>query len=72
MNTVAEIPDDYTFVVDVQDIGPIRDRFDPDAEYDTYFVQVQDGDYAAVYGIMGIVPSLSKPVTRLTGGPPIP
>jgi hypothetical protein len=32
---------------------------------DSYFVAVKDGDYAEIWGMAGIVPYLSKLVTRL-------
>jgi len=63
---VNNIPEDFTFVSDSQDVEPIKEHLGEIAnDYDAFFVKIQDGDYEAVYGMVGIVPYLSKLVTRL-------
>lgn len=61
--TVNDIPAEYQFVSDSQDVSAIKDSIGPAAaEYDSFFVLVGDGDYIAVYGMDGSVPSLGKRV----------
>jgi hypothetical protein len=54
------------FVSDSQDTEAIREHIgDCAAGYDSFFVAISDGDYAEVWGMCGIVPYLSKLVTRI-------
>ncbi len=66
MRTVACLDDSLQFISDSQDVEPIREHIGTDSDgYDSFFVRVQDGDYAEVWGMCGIVPRLSKLVSRL-------
>lgn len=59
---------DLQFISDSQDTAAIRFDFGPEwdgFEYDSYFVRVDDGEYKEVWGMCGIVPLLSKLVTKL-------
>jgi hypothetical protein len=54
--------DRYTVVfMDVEPNGISRDCED----YDSFFVETANGDYTEVWAMCGIVPRLSKLVTRL-------
>lgn len=66
INYVRDMPDDFQFSSDSQDVQAIKDHLGelPD-DYDSFFVLIGDGDYIAVYGMFGIVPSLSKHVYRV-------
>jgi hypothetical protein len=62
---VAQFGPEYSFVSDSQDTAPIKESV-PDAKnYDAFFVLSGDGEYTAVWGMVGIVPYRSKLVTRL-------
>lgn len=59
---------DLQFVSDSQDTAAIRYDFGPawdGFDYDSYFVKAKDGEYKEVWGMAGIVPYLSKIVTRV-------
>lgn len=59
---------DLQFVSDSQDTAAIRFNFGPNRDgfdYDSYFVRVEDGEYKEIWGMSGIVPHMSKLVTRL-------
>lgn len=49
------------FVSNSQDVTPINREFR--RKFDSYFVSIEDGDYAKVYGMEGIVPHLNREVT---------
>lgn len=56
------------FVSDSQDTAAIRFDFGPNwdgFDYDSYFVRAEDGEYKEIWGMSGIVPYMSKLVTRL-------
>lgn len=57
--------DVFTFVSDSQDVQSVRDNVEGTAEYDSYFVRIEDGDYAEVYGMRGIVPKLDKAIHKI-------
>ena len=66
MTAVAALPKDLQFISDSQDVQVIRDYLGERAgNYDAFFCRVQNGDYAEVWGICGIVPYNSKLTTRL-------
>lgn len=68
VSTVAAMGDHLQFVSDSQDTASIRFDFGPSwdgFEYDAYFVAIADGEYTEIWGMCGIVPYLSKLVTRL-------
>ena len=54
---------DLVFVSDSQDVEAIKEHFGnhPDIEdYDSFFVEVGDGEYTEVFGMEGIVPHYDK------------
>lgn len=62
---VANLPD-LQFLSDSQDVQAVKDYIGKSAfPYDAFFVSVSDGDYSEVWGIIGIVPYLSKLTTKL-------
>ncbi len=64
---VANIPHEFQFISDSQDTASIKEYLgEVAAAYDAFFVRVSDGDYDAVYGIVGIIPYKSKLATLLT------
>jgi hypothetical protein len=66
MRTVANLGQHLQFISDSQDVQAIRDHLGEDAgNYDAFFVDVQNGDYVEVWGMVGIVPHTSKLVSRL-------
>lgn len=66
MNTVNQIPEEAIFVSDSQDVIEIKNIVGEKAEpYDSFFVIVGDGEYKAVWGMVGIVPYLSKLVSKI-------
>jgi hypothetical protein len=66
MTAVAALPSELQFVSDSQDVAPIKEYIGADADgYDAFFVHVEDGDYTEVWGIVGIVPYLSKLTSRI-------
>lgn len=66
VTAVRMIPQSAQFVTDSQDVQAIKGHIGGIAyDYDSFFVIVGDGDYAAVWGMCGIVPHLSKLVTQL-------
>jgi hypothetical protein len=56
--SITQIPDSLMFVSDSQDVKPINDLYD--TEYDSFFIQVSDGEYNLVIGMYGIIPYLDK------------
>ena len=66
---VRNIPhdDSIIFVSDSQDVDAVKDHIGlaDEYDYDSFFVVVANGDYTAVWGMVGIVPYLTKPVYRL-------
>jgi len=66
MSAVGALPQELQFVSDSQDVAPIKEHIgESAADYDAFFVHVQNGDYAEVWGICGIVPRNTKLTTRL-------
>lgn len=70
VSTVLSLNDrtDLQFISDSQDCASIRYDFGPQwngFEYDSYFVAIADGEYKEVWGMCGIVPYMSKLVTKL-------
>ena len=66
MRVVANLGQHLNFISDSQDVQAIREYLGEDAgNYDAFFVDVQNGDYVEVWGMVGIVPYLSKLVSRL-------
>ena len=64
--TVSELPAALQFVSDSQDVDAVKEHIGQAAqEFDSFFVNVQDGDYSEVWGMCGIVPLNSKMVTRI-------
>lgn len=66
MTAVAALPTELQFVSDSQDVQAVRESLgEIAAEYDAFFVNVGDGEYTEVWGIVGIVPYNTKLTTRL-------
>lgn len=66
MRTVANLGQHLQLVSDSQDVQAIREHLGEDAgSYDAFFVDVQDGEYVELWGMVGIVPYNSKLVSRL-------
>jgi hypothetical protein len=66
MRTVAKVPEEAQFVSDSQEVNSIKEYLGKKAnKFDSFFVIVGDGDYEAVWGMMGIVPLLTKNLTKL-------
>lgn len=66
MSAVGSLPNELLFVSDSQDVKVIKEHIGETAnDYDAFFVNVSDGDYTEVWGIVGIVPYLSKLTSRL-------
>lgn len=62
---VANLPH-LQFVNNSQDVAAIKEHIGKDADdYDSFFIAIKDGDYTEVWGMVGIVPRLSKLVSRL-------
>lgn len=63
MKTIAQLKTSgLTLLVDSQDTEELKKEF-PD--YDSFFVEVGEGEYTQVWGFVGIVPYLSKFVSKL-------
>lgn len=53
-------------VTDAQDVKPLKDYLGEIAsDYDSFFVEVKDGEYSEVWGFCGTVPYLSKLTTKI-------
>ena len=66
MRVVANLGQHLNFISDSQDVQAIREYLGEDAgNYDAFFVDVQNGEYVEVWGMVGIVPYNSKLVSRL-------
>lgn len=57
---------DYLTWVDLsQDIEAIHEHIPESQRYDTFFVDIQDGEYVEVWGMYNTVPYLNKLVYRV-------
>ena len=66
MSAVGALPHELLFLSDSQDVESIKEHVGDSAiGYDAFFVHVADGDYAEVWGIVGIVPYNTKLASRL-------
>lgn len=66
MTAVAALPHDLMFVSDSQDVKPIKEHIGETARgYDAFFIRIENGDYVEVWGIVGVIPMLSKLTSRL-------
>lgn len=66
MSVVGALSPALQFVVDSQDVAPIKTDLGAVADgYDAFFVGIENGDYTEVWGICGIIPYSSKLTTRL-------
>jgi hypothetical protein len=66
MRLVAHLGQHLQLITDSQEVYAIREYLGKDAgNYDAFFVDVQNGDYAEVWGMCGIIPYNSKLVSRL-------
>jgi hypothetical protein len=58
---ISDLNNNLILVTDSQDATNIKEylgRIGDD--YDSFFVKVEDGDFAEVYGFYGIIPELNK------------
>jgi len=60
---VKDLPDTLQFISDSQDTEAVKKDFG--AEFDSFFVEIGDGDYLIVYGMYGIIPYLNKHVYKI-------
>jgi hypothetical protein len=61
-----ELPQNALFMSDSQDVKAIKTYVGEIAnEFDAFFVVLGDGEYLAVYGIYGVIPYLTKTVTKI-------
>lgn len=51
---VAELNPKLQFISDSQDVQAIRESIGQGQEYDAFFVDVADGEYTEVWGMVGI------------------
>jgi hypothetical protein len=66
MRTVACLTGEFQLVSDSQDVVPIKEHIGEAANgYNAFFVRIENGDYVEVWGMCGIVPYLSKLISRL-------
>jgi len=66
MRTVANLGQHLQLITDSQDVQAIREYLGKDAgNYAAFFVDIRNGEYAEVWGMVGIVPYLSKLVNKL-------
>lgn len=66
IQTVADIPDDYTLVQDSQDLQAITESTGIDlSDYGCLFVLAVDGDYSAIYGCSTYIPYMDRSVDKL-------
>ena len=61
--TCSDVPFSYILLTDSQDTQPVREDFGCD--YDSFFVQIENGDYLHVYGFYGIMPTSDRRVYRV-------
>lgn len=65
LNVVRNLRPGLRFISDSQDVEAIKEHLGPEASgYDSFFVEVADGDYKEVWGMVGIVPHLDKRVSQ--------
>lgn len=63
---VRDLPKDAQFVSDSQEVAAVDYHTgNQPGDFDSYFVQIGDGDYAAVWGMYGTVPHLTKKVYKV-------
>ena len=67
---ISEIPTDYVLVTNSNDVADIKNLYGMEqewADYDGMFVLFDDSgaDYKDIYGFIGIIPRLDKPVYLL-------
>lgn len=60
--TVRDVPSDYEFTHDSTEVRQINSQIDGGADYDSFFVQQNDGEITGCYGMYGIVPYNSREV----------
>lgn len=66
MRTIANLPVHFVLVTDSQDVEATKEYLPEFAQgYDSFFVEVLDGDYGQVWGFCGTVPYLSKLTMRV-------
>lgn len=59
---VREVPESCQFVTDSTEVDHLNRQIDGGASFDSFFVEVGDGEYTRVYGMYGIVPHNDRTV----------
>lgn len=65
---VSQFSDRFVLIADGQGAENLLKSFGYDerfVDFDSFFVRVTDGEYAEVWGMPGIIPTLDKVATRL-------
>ena len=57
--------EDLQFVNDSQDTDYIRDHIAGACNFDSFFVRVENGHYAEVYGMDSIIPYLDNEIIKI-------
>jgi len=72
--TIADLNnrDDLILVTDSQDVAAIKEMFPQAADYDSFFAQVDEGEYLELWGFDGSVAYLDKSVYPIDIGLPQP
>lgn len=65
--SVDSVPSDerLQFVSDSQDVDFLRNFYPIAWNFDSFYVEISDGDYTQVWGMMGIIPALDKTLTKV-------
>ena len=65
INVVRNLGSHLQFVSDSQDVAAIKRHLGTRSDgYDSFFVAGENGDYTEVWGMCGIIPRMSKLVSR--------
>jgi len=56
---------DLQFISDSQDVESVHDTVKNSQDYNAFFVKIENGEYTEVWGMVGIIPYLSKMVSKL-------
>ena len=56
---------DFHLITDSQDTALIKQSVKGAACFDGFFVEVNDGDFTAIWAFEGIIPSLNKKIKKI-------
>lgn len=56
---------EFHLVTDSQDTALIKQSVKGASDYDGFFVEVENGDFTAIWAFEGIIPSLNKRIKKL-------